>query len=89
MDQSHPDSQQFFLSGKAFHRINQFPFIKKTYSIKYQSFRIALTKEQTLLLSTSAFKCNKRGNCFVIEKPPKHILMKNFKCSSFFGQSFQ
>jgi hypothetical protein len=50
------DAQRFFLSGKAFHQINQLPNAEKTYLIICKQFTARLTKEQTILLSTSAYK---------------------------------
>jgi hypothetical protein len=48
--------------------------VEKTYWIVFQSFEIHLTKEQTLLLSTSAFQCNHQtGKSFEISNPPSHI----------------
>jgi hypothetical protein len=71
------DSQPFFLYGKAFHRINQLPRVDKTYAVVFDGSIFHLTKEQTLLLSTSAYKFNRKyEKPFEIAHPPIHISKK-------------
>jgi hypothetical protein len=73
MNQQH-DSQPFFLYGKAFHRINQLPKVDKIYAVIFDGSTFHLTREQTLLLSTSADKVNRKyGKPFEIGHPPTYI----------------
>jgi hypothetical protein len=75
MNQQCLDSQRFSLSQKAFHLINLLSWAaKKVYSIELQGFRIFLAKEQTLLLSTSAFEYNHQFvEPFIVGNQSKHI----------------
>jgi hypothetical protein len=50
------------------------PRVDRVYSIKFQESIIHLTREQTLLLSTSAFKYNKKHRKpFIIQHSPNNI----------------
>jgi hypothetical protein len=78
-----PDSQRYFLYGKAFHRLNKLPRSEKTYSIAFQGFVANLTREQTILLSTNAYQWNHQfKKSFEIGKPPGNI--SNAKVSEAF-----
>jgi hypothetical protein len=68
------DSRPFFFNGKFFHRINQLPRIEKTCSIFFQQSVAYLSKEQLILLSTSAYEYHKKyEKPFEIINPPAHI----------------
>jgi hypothetical protein len=62
--------------------MNQLPRVERSYTIAFQECFFHLTKEQTILLSTSAFQYNKEySKPFEIGNPPAYISDEEVKIS--------